>query len=362
MNMLKILPRLLVEATRDPKKVALTAAHRARRTLVRDIVEGRSKTAILVTLGHALISYAGLCLLGETDLVANAVRFFYYYVVTGSSVGYGDFSPTTTAGEFFVAVWVIPGALAIFAIILTKLIGSLALMLRKFMSGFGNYANSTGHIVIVGYVAGQTEGLLAETKDAQDSSDTIIVTTTDNLPLPDRIARVRTTTLSNTDNLVRAGVCGAKSIVVMAQSDNETMTVCLALSALKTPAHVVAYFRDAGQANLVRPHCPGFEFVVSTSVQQVSRAIVDPGASKVFAQLASTSLGATLHSVDYDGGDTTVGALRAKLQTLNATLIGYQDDHDHEPILEINDQMRIGQEHTLIYISAQRITPDALEA
>jgi voltage-gated potassium channel len=226
------------------------------------------------------------------------------------------------------------------------------------MSGLGNFENATEHMVIVGYVEGQTERLIEETSPARGKIDAVIVSMRDVLPLTSKISRIRTTSLSNTPDLLRAGTQGAKAIVVMAETDDETMAAALAISALGTKAHVVVYFRDDAKADLVRPHCAGFEFVVSTSVQQVSRAIVDPGASQVLAHLSSTTIGATLNSMDYQGAKASATQLRDALAKHGATLIGYRLDDGKEPTLTFSPETELGPEHTLFYISEHRLRDD----
>lgn len=358
MNAYRRLPLLLEELLKDPRVIARRAVNRAISELARDIIQERIRTTAIITLIHVIISYIGLVLLAETDLVTNWVRFVYFYVITGSTVGYGDFSPSTEYGQLFVAFWVIPGAISIFAFIVTKLIASIIIFVRNNMSGFGNFENSTDHIVIIGYIPGQTESLLSETKAAQIGCETVIITMQENLPISDKITRVRTTSLAIREDLIRAGCRGAKAIIIMGETDDETMGASLAVGALDTEAHVVVYFRDETKATLVRPHCPNFEFVVSTSVQQVSRAIVDPGASQVLAHLSSTAIGATLNSMDYDGPDTTVSHLRTVLGAQGATLIGFRHDDGKDPVLTLTDDTRIGEEHTLFYIAAVRLPDD----
>lgn len=360
MSAAPLLLRAIKETLRATHSRGKTVAGNVTRSLVRDIIEERMRTITIIVTVHIITTYIGLLLLGETELLTSLTRFVYFYVITGSTVGYGDFSPTTPAGQMFVAFWVIPGAITLFALIITKLISSLITIVRKIMSGLGNFEHTSGHLVIVGYVDGQTERLIEETSDAQEKAEAVIVTIRDTLPLPTKIHRIRTTALSNSPDLIRAGTKSAKAIVIMAETDDETMAATLAISALGTTAHVVTFFRDSAKADLVRPHCTGFEFVVSTSVQQVSRAIIDPGASQVLAHLSSTSIGATLNSLDYRGGPATATQLRDALAHHGATLIGYRLDDGNEPTLTLDPETKLGAEHTLFYISETRL-PDDLQ-
>ncbi|WP_009994740.1 ion channel [Rhizobium sp. Kim5] len=51
-------------------------------------------SALLVILvAHLVASYLLFLLAGEGDLVGNPVDFLYYYMVTATTVGYGDLSP-----------------------------------------------------------------------------------------------------------------------------------------------------------------------------------------------------------------------------------------------------------------------------
>lgn len=135
--------------------------------------------AAAVTLGHALIAAAGLFLLGETQLVSSVTQFVYYYIVTGSSVGYGDFSPTTEAGRLFTALWVIPGSISIFAFVIGKIIGEISMGMRRIMNGYGDFSDKAGHLVVIGRVEGQTDRLLEETERLHGARDVMIVSTHD---------------------------------------------------------------------------------------------------------------------------------------------------------------------------------------
>ena len=358
MNGISFLATLLRETFTEPK----AAKERVARSIARDIVEERWRPILTLTFVHAIGTYVLMALAGEVALVENWVRFAYYYVTTGSTIGYGDLSPSTTLGYVFFILWVCPGALLVFGYLLTKVAASFTFFMRNHMSGQGSFQNTRDHLIIIGYVAGQTEQLIAETSAAHQGKEIVIVTVLESLPLPDRINRVRTTSLASADDLVRAGIHGACSVVIMASTDEDTMSACLAVGALKPSAHVVAFFRDEKRAELVRPHCSKFEYVVSTSVQQVGRAITDPGASIAIKHIVSSKIGDTIALIDYTGPDTTIQEVRKQLKSLNAGLFGYCYVADPTPIFIFEEDTRIGAEHRLIYIAKKRLPDNALAA
>jgi voltage-gated potassium channel len=316
-------------------------------------------TVIAITFGHAFITWLGLTLMGETDLVSGWVQFIYYFVVTASSVGYGDFSPTTDIGKLFCALWVIPGAIALFAFLIGKAAASLTSRIRKNMNGLGNFENITGHVVVLGHVAGQTDRLLEETRRLQGNREVVIVSTEDLSNIRDGWDWVRASSLSSSEDLARANIANAAFIVILGRDDNESLTACLAVNAMCRKGHVVAYFRDRDPAALVKTSCPSIEVVTSTSVEQVARALSDPGAGQVLHHLASTAVGATLGSMIFEGRDiVTVEYLTDEMRArFRATLIGYKPKNEGTPIMELSDETEIAKGDTVYYVAGTRI-PD----
>ena len=66
---------------------------------------------------HLAASYLLFMLAGEGDLVGNPIDFLYYYMVTATTVGYGDLSPKSGFGRIIAVLFVLPGGIAIFAIV-----------------------------------------------------------------------------------------------------------------------------------------------------------------------------------------------------------------------------------------------------
>ncbi|GAM63533.1 putative potassium channel protein [Vibrio ishigakensis] len=68
--------------------------------------------ALLLILCYSAFVYFGYRLTGEHALTDKLVDFIYFLAVTGSTVGYGDMSPSTASGRMFTAFFVIPLSLA----------------------------------------------------------------------------------------------------------------------------------------------------------------------------------------------------------------------------------------------------------
>jgi voltage-gated potassium channel len=78
-----------------------------RRIMVRVFAEMRWYSIVLALFFYGVTSWILLSLAGETALT-QSTDFIYWLVVTGSTVGYGDLSPTTSLGKYLVSFYVIP--------------------------------------------------------------------------------------------------------------------------------------------------------------------------------------------------------------------------------------------------------------
>ena len=318
---------------------------------------------VLLVLIHALISFAVMRQF-ETGEITEKVAFWYFYMTTITTIGYGDISPKTPGSRLFTTLWIMPFGIMLFTASIAKFIQFIADSWRKRMRGEADYSYLENHILILGWQGARTRRMVEEIiADAGSIRREIVLCTTKDIenPMPDRVKFVRDRALSDAGLHHRAGSAGAKVIMVLGHDDNDTLAAALAAASVNNHAHVVAYFEHQSFANLLTAHCPRAETMVSLSTEMMVRAALDPGSSRVHRDLLSVAGGENNFSLRVPGG-TPVMRYGQLLQTLkqrhNATLIAVADDgegHGLRPNAAGDTQVKPGA--VLYYIAARRLDP-----
>ena len=327
-------------------------------------------TLALAVLAHAVASWLLLALagegVGEGALAGDLVTFAYFYVTTATTVGYGDLSPSGPWGRIAAAAWVLPGAIALFAALLGKTAQEFGRLWRRRMDGAGDYGSRTGHTVVLGWQGGRTERLVELLLADQPPGERIVLVakSIERNPMPDALDFVRADALSTPRGGERAGLGGARAIVVRGEDDDETLAATLAAASAAPRAHIVAHFEDERAAALIARQCPGVEAIGSLSAELLVRASRDPGASRVADLLFSAKTADTAFSLH-------VPALSAPLRYLDA-LIGLKRRHDLT-VLGVGEEdgrtvdlncaadRPLGAGELLYYVADRRIEPDAID-
>jgi voltage-gated potassium channel len=319
-------------------------------------------TAALVAL-HFSISYASMRAL-ESGEIAEPVEFFYYYVTTVMTVGYGDIAPKSDGGRLFAALWLMPVGVMLFTVCIAKFVQSVAQHWRKRMRGEGDYSYLSGHTLILGWQGQRTQRMVEEIladKGAEHREIVLCTTKEIDNPMPERAKFVRDKALSEPDLHRRAGSAGAAVIIVLGHDDNDTLAASLAAASLNPGAHLVAYFEQQSFARLLSAHCPRAEVLVSLNVEMMVRAAQDPGSSRVQYDLLSALEGQTQFSLRVPEGAPAMRYVR--LLTLlkerhGATLIAMARDTLPASLrLNAASDAEVGAGNLLYYIAETRIDP-----
>lgn len=332
------------------------------RTLYRQLTEVTWPALLLVTLAHAGGLWLLLALAGETEMLAP-VTYIYWWWTTSTTVGYGDISPTTDAGRLIVSFLGYTGGIAIFTAVIAKAINSLSAFWRRRMNGLADYSSLTGHTIIVGYHESRTPRMIDELLAGRSDAEIVLVAREVEQNPDSRVRFVRAGSGGFTADLFRAGLDGAKTVLIYGDSDDETLSAALAASAADEDVAIVAFFRDEAQADLLSAHVPRARCLVSDAVEQVVREAQDPGAGMVLSLLSSTVADAAVFSARVREA-TTLGAIKARLEAAGAIMIGHQKQGTPTPTLLPLTTLGEGGAATpgdlIHYIARARLPGDAL--
>ena len=183
-------------------------------------------TVLLLTVFHFAVSWALLIFIGD-EKIAGRETFWYFYATTATTVGYGDYSPTSTVGRAITILWIMPGGIALFTTIIAKVVQLFSEKWRKSMRGLANYEKLTDHIVILGWHGSRTQRMVDNIRGGQgDHEREIVLCSAERIenPMPDQVRFVSGTALNNQDLLRRAAVANANFVIALGHDDNETLS------------------------------------------------------------------------------------------------------------------------------------------
>lgn len=308
---------------------------------------------------HASLSWLVLALDGESKIVAP-VDFLYWYATTAYTVGYGDLSPQTSAGRLATAIFVFPGAIAIFTTIVAKSLTAMGDFWRRRREGRGDYRRMMDTTVVIGFIADQTPKMIDELH-AEAGGKRVVLITRKELADPDeRVLYIRARALTDPDELRRAGVHNARRVAIYTDNDPDTLAAALAVSGINETAHVVCYFQDHHAASLLKLHCPQVEAIVAPGPELVVRAVQDPGASRVLNALIShLDDSATLYCAEWRGGAAaTIGDAAKRLHEQDATLLAWQAG-SNQPSFDVRSHAELPAGARLFYVARRRLANPA---
>lgn len=298
----------------------------------------------------------------ESGEITELIAFFYYYVTTVTTVGYGDIAPKTAEGRLLAALWIMPGGIVLFTTSITKFVHFLSNRWSRRMHGEADYSYLKGHIVILGWQGLRTQQMVEEiTHDVGTTQREIVLCSTKDIenPMPTVVKFVRDTALSERDLHHRAGTAGAVAIIALGHDDNDTLAASLAAAAHNSTGHLVAYFQQQAFADLLTAHCPRAEALVSNDTTRLVRASQDPGSSRVHQALLSVMTGNTLFSLrlGVDAPLKTYDELMVEFKrNHNATIVAVADDALGNGLaLNAPASKHVGPNQVVYYIAQRRI-------
>ncbi|MGB3726012.1 MAG: potassium channel family protein [Glaciecola sp.] len=311
---------------------------------------------------YTLSSYA-LLFFAQEHALLDITDYLYWLVVTGSTVGYGDMSPVTPAGKIIVSLYVIPMGLSIFALILGRIASWVSGQWQKGAKGL-NPLNVKNHILVLGWNGKRTEQLikllLIEKQNSVEKPDIVLCVRADIVnPFPADIEFVKVDTFNKDEDMDKASVAHAATILIDNPEDDMTMTSALYCSQRNKSAHKVAYFDDESLVSLLQQHCPEIECTPSVAVEMLAKSAFDPGSSLLHHDLLDVYEGQAQFSSTIPQHVKSVSAEKLFFhlkQTYDAIFIGVATNQDIHKI-DVNPPLTatLGPHDKIFYIAENRI-------
>lgn len=248
---------------------------------------------ILLTVsfvGYLLMDYAG-----EKDVVDNYIWWFF---VTATTVGYGDYSPASTLGRF-VAVMIMLIGIAVLTLIIAKITEYILNMLEARLKGYAT-VKLIGHTVLMGYRSGQTEKVIEELLSNDESEKIVLCSSSqENNPIRSHDISFVRGELASAELKKRASVDKARNIIIHGDDDNQSFFTAYAVRECNTSAHMVCYLRNEEHSakikSLPAERASLNQVILPVNVYLLAQELQDPESSTVFHQLISNMDGATLY-------------------------------------------------------------------
>jgi voltage-gated potassium channel Kch len=216
-------------------------------------------------------------------IVAPA-NYWWWFLVTASTVGYGDFYPTTAAGHA-IGVAVIVGGIATLTTLFAQLASALERARGRRMKGTVT-VNLADHIVVLGYHPGRTERIIEELH--ADTDRPIVLCAWEEVtthPMPEQDVTFVRGDLTDDEVARRAGVHRARSILLDARDDNEALALLVTVDHVAPQAHLVVGLRDMAGAARMRYVNSAVYCVQWHSPRMLTEELQSPGISQVYTDL-----------------------------------------------------------------------------
>lgn len=234
---------------------------------------------------------------------------FWWALVTMTTVGYGDFFPTTAAGRFLVGFPTMILGISVLSYLLSTVAGFLIETHSKERKGMAQIL-AKGHILVVHHpsrerVLGLLDELAAD-ESTRSASVVLIDDTLDEIPpeLSERGVQLVAGTPTKEAVLARANAAFAKHAIVLAKdpndpaSDDHTLAVTLTLENLHPHLFTVAECVDPERVGLLRrAGCDSVVCLAELSSSLLVSEVSDPGVQQVLRDLIGNAEGQQLYMV-----------------------------------------------------------------
>lgn len=220
------------------------------------------------------------------------------------------------------------------------------------------------HILVIGWNEHKTmlllDLLLKEREALSEKPDIVLCVKADiQNPMPDKIEFIRVDSFNRDEDMDKAWVASAKTILIDNPQDDVTLTTALYCTKRNPDAHKVAYFTDDTLVPLLQQHCPKVECTPSVAVEMLAKAAFDPGSSVLHHDLISVDAGQAQFSVDVPANEKSLPVANVFINLkkhYDAIFIGFAPKGIYQNlILNPSSNTEIAPGDKVFYIADRRL-------
>ena len=309
-----------------------------------------------------LTSWAAMVLVEPaSNEITRPQNYWWYFIVTAATVGYGDFFPASTGGHV-VGAYVIVGGIVTLTLLFTSLADYVSSAKGRRSRGVVAL-DVQDHVVVLGFHPGRTERVVSEL--TAEGRLRVVLCAWDDVPedpLPEHpeVLFVRGD-LTRADVMRRACVDRARTAVVDGRDDNETLAIAVAVDHAAPDIHLVAALRDLTRREHLGYVNPGVQCVQWHMPYLLSEEAIDPGITQVYSDLMTSGGHGNTYSVKVPRGfpHTTVGDCQTWFgRTFSATLLAVRSGDGL--VVSPPWDRPVDEGTTLYYVAESRIEPSRL--
>ncbi|MBF0278531.1 MAG: two pore domain potassium channel family protein [SAR324 cluster bacterium] len=328
-----------------------------------------ANTIIYIIIGKILLfltTWQGMKLFEpETSPFHDFLDYLWFFIVTITTVGYGDISPESSGGKWVGMILIVFG-IALFGAVIGFISSSVIFILDKSRRGMMQL-HERNHIVIIGYHPEKTKTLIQQLLGDKHRENRMIVLCytadqADENPLPECTMGVKNTQgWKNT--LERACLSEASRIILDLEKDSLAFELGLWVNTLKnSTSHVVVALEQVERGrNVVDMINVDFECVDSNDTSMISQACQDPGVSRLFLTLTNNLQGQVAYrsNIPKTVKSCQYGTLLHWFKTTyDALIIAITETQDLNPVIVENptSTRMIDGGMGFYYLASERLT------